>query len=367
VRSRVVDSISSVDADRWDRLAAGNLYLSHEWLTWLEPSRSATARYAVVTGGDGEVLAAAPYYTVEREHNELYRLDVLGLQPETGVLMGARNGYRNGVLAAATAGEGAVRSVVERVCDEAGGTGWWLYVTDDAVGELCEILGCPVPVFLELEGRIPLPGHGWDDFCSDLPPSRRQAVRRERRTFAKAGYAVSMARLDECWYDAGALLANVQNRYGHGDSADDTRGYLASLAKAMTYPGSVLLCRRGDRLVGYCHFYDFGRTRWIRTFGLDYSALAGAFEYFELAYYLPIAGAYAAGLASVHCGIKSPLAKAVRGARLCPLWAVPVGAAAVPWPAARCRAHNRAALTATRDSLGYARTAVDDTRWADYV
>ena len=366
MRSTIVDALSSVDAGQWDRLASGNLYQSHGWLTWLEPSTSATARYVIVTGSDGELLAAAPYYVVERERNEFYRLDVLGLQPDNGrVLMGARNGYRNGVLAGdAESRRDAVRLVVDRIHEEAGG-GWWLYVTDDAVAELCEILD-RVPIFLELEGRIPLPGNGWEDYLDSLPASRRHAVRRERRAFEKAGYAIGTARLDECWYEAGPLLANVQNRYGHGDSPDDARGYLASLGRAAN-PGAVTLCRRDDRLVGYCHYYDFGTTRWIRTFGLDYPALTGAFEYFELAYYRQVAGAYAAGLRSVHCGIKSPQAKAVRGARLHPLWAVPVGEAAASWPARRCRAHNRAALEATRDMLAHACGAVDETRWACYA
>jgi predicted N-acyltransferase len=352
------------------------VYLGHDWLKPIERSASATAHYVVATGAGGELLAAAPCYVVERERNAFYRVDLLGLQeePTAGyVLAGARRGYHNGVLVNdeidAELRRRAVRAVLDRIRADVGevGAGWWLYVTDDAVPELCESLDCAVPVFLDIEGRVHLPGHTWDDFIRGLPASRRNTVRRERRVSAGAGYTISVVRLDECWYEAGPLLAKVQGRYGHDDSVDEARDYLANLASGSTSPGSVILCRRNDQLIGYCHFYDFGTTRWIRSFGLDYPNLVAAFEYFELVYYLPILGAYAAGLSSVHYGIKSAQAKALRGATLHPLWAIPIGAAAATWPQRRCRAHNRAALAATRDRLGRAFAGVDGSRWVTYV
>jgi uncharacterized protein len=374
---RTVDSVDT-RAD-WDDLAAGvSFYLSRDWLRPSERSSSATARYLVVTGPGGDLVAASPYYLVSRERNDFYRLDLLGLQPQpTGryVCAGSRRGYHNAPLVRDTADAAirrhALRLMSDEICavaDQAGqGTAWWLYVADETVGELCAAADCDVPLYLDMEARAQLRGWSWDDFLDGLPSARRRTLRREDRAFARAPYSVSVASLRDCWYEAGPLLANVQRRYGHSDSPEEARDYLAGLALGSADPGSVILCRREGALVGYCHFYDFGRTRWLRSVGFDYPRLAGAYEYFALTYYLPIREAYARGLRSAHYGIKSLGTKALRGATLRPLWAVPIGEAAAGWPSWRRRERNRNALAAARAQLGPAFASLDQAAWTSYI
>jgi hypothetical protein len=103
----------------------------------------------------------------------------------------------------------------------------------------------------------------------------------------------------------------------------------------------VLLCSTAEgRPVGCCLFYRHRGTVYLRAVGFDYEGLAGAFEYPTLAYYLP---AGLPGVRRLHAGIESPEAKALRGARLRPLWLLDLSERS---PLEECadevRAHNAA-------------------------
>ena len=63
-----------------------------------------------------------------------------------------------------------------------------------------------------------------------------------------------------------------------------------------------------------------------RLAGFDYDRLRGAFEYFNLAFYRPFAYCARYGLTTLHLGIESRAAKALRGATMRPLWSAVVPA-----------------------------------------
>ncbi len=73
---------------------------------------------------------------------------------------------------------------------------------------------------------------------------------------------------------------------------------------------------------GFCLYYVWGDTLFLRWGGLDYPRLVGAAEYFNVMYYSQVALAPELGVRWIHAGIKSPDAKALRGAELRPLWLV---------------------------------------------
>jgi hypothetical protein len=83
---------------------------------------------------------------------------------------------------------------------------------------------------------------------------------------------------------------------------------------------TALLYSPDDTLVGFCLYYVWRDTVYLRWLGIDYGELAGSREYFNLCYYAQIECAERLGVRWLHAGTKSVDAKAFRGARLRPLW-----------------------------------------------
>jgi predicted N-acyltransferase len=162
---------------------------------------------------------------------------------------------------------------------------------------------------------------------------RAYPIRKEMRRFAAAGYELAVEPLSQCWYEAGPLVANVQQKYGHADTADDCRAGLRTQAEALDRHSLVFTARRRGRLVGCALFYAWRTTLHGRVVGFDYPALSNAAEYFNLLFYEPLRYAYEHGYAALRLGISSYEAKVGRGARAAPLWAMfrPPPAAALDW------------------------------------
>ncbi|MFF4325577.1 GNAT family N-acetyltransferase [Streptomyces sp. NPDC001591] len=335
----LISDIRDVPAEAWDALAArAGLYLSHQWLAAQQPDPTAQVRYALVHD-DGRLIAAAPLYVVDTEPNDLYRVHELlpDRVPARTLLAGARRGYLNAPLLHPHLSPGRRREALNQLVAAAGSLAaahqaqpWWLYVTDEAAAELAEACGTKAAP-LNLDARIPLPGHTFDDYLAGLPSRRRVTIRRERRAFAEAGYELRTLRLSECADAAGALAARLQARHGHPADPAFMAGLLREQAEGMADTGVVLAAYAGGRMVAFSLFYRYADTVWVRSTGYDYAHLRAAHEYFNLAYYLPIAYAYAHGATALHLGMESLRAKTLRGAVTTPLWAI----GGTPRPAGR--------------------------------
>ncbi|MEU3827551.1 GNAT family N-acetyltransferase [Streptomyces sp. NPDC029080] len=326
----LLDDLAEVSAAEWDALAApAGLYLSHRWLAAQQHDPTARVRYALVHDG-GHLVAAAPLYLIDTEPNALYRVHDLvpGRTPARTLLAGARRGYLNAPLLHHRLTPGRRREALNSLLTAAASLAeahraqsWWLYVTDSAAAELADACGTE-PVRLADDARIPLPGGTFDDYLAALPSKRRVAVRRERRAFAEAGYEVRTLRLSECADTAGALLARLQERYGHSADPDAMARLLRDQADGMADGGVVLAAYADGRMAGFSLYYHHADTLWLRATGYDYDRLRGAHEYFNLVCYLPIEDAYARGATALHLGMDSLRAKTLRGAVTAPLWAI---------------------------------------------
>ncbi|MDF5756209.1 hypothetical protein [Spongiactinospora sp. TRM90649] len=375
---KVALAIGGIPARDWDALATGaSFYLSHDWLAYMEQNRSVRVRY-VLAHDDGGLVAAAPVYSVPGERSPLYALSALGLtehDSDTICLAGSRRCHHNAPLlrpglsadARRTALDFLSAGVLDVMRDHGADEGWWLYVRDDAVAELAASAGCAVPLLLDLDASIPLPGDSFDDYLGAFSRKRRARVRQELAAFRAAGYRLDLAPLGDRLDELAGLLCGTQRRHGHEMDPASAARYLASLADGVRAPGAVLRCHLDDALVGYGHYYDFGGTLWLRSTGYDYARLLGAAEYFVVCYYELVATAYATGRDRVHLGIKSIEPKVRRGATATPLWAVPFGRAAEHWTAGRARAFNRRAADRLGGELGpYAGASISDT-WARFT
>ncbi|MFG2622796.1 GNAT family N-acetyltransferase [Streptomyces sp. NPDC048507] len=325
-----VESVHEVPAAEWEHLARpAGLYLSHRWLAGEEEDPTATRAYALVRDPDGALLAAAPLHFVHDEPNDSYQPGtVLPPHLRPRVIAGARRGYHNTPLTAPGLAPGTRDACLTRLRDAARGfarhhgtTHWWPYLTAAATARLAPLY--PEPAHhLEDDALIPLPGTGIDDYVSSLPARRRVGVRRERREFAAAAVEVRRQVLADCYEDAAVLLAGHQQGHGHDrDGVDAMTALLKRQATAMGGAARVVSAHDADRMTGFCLFYHYGTTTWIRAVALDRRHPA-PHAYFNLMYYLPIEDAYAHGATALHAGMTAMEAKRRRGAGTSGLYAL---------------------------------------------
>jgi hypothetical protein len=341
------DYLGGVPPGRWERLAAGRLYSSRGWLALCAGDPGGTAGAVTAERPDG-LLAALPVTAITSEGNPFYRwwtaLTGAGLPAPApvGLLAGQRRGYQTQLLVEhgerlGPAGRARVAAgLLDRLAGlpasaaKAGLLGdrpparppcVAMFLDTADVVALRAAGVATLPVLLNADAWIPVPAGGWDAWLASLPSGRRaNLARREIRRFERAGYTLRETSLLDSHPVAARLLATTERRYGRTTTA---AAHEASLRRQATELGSaarVVLCLRGDRPVGYVCYYHWGDTIYLRSAGFDYGGLAGAAEYFNLVYYQPIRTAGAVGARWVHAGIEATDAKALRGARLSPLW-----------------------------------------------
>lgn len=326
-----VPSLDEIPANRWNALpGAASFYLSHEWLSFVECDRSADPDYLLVSSGE-HLVGALPTYAVAVEHNADYQIDRVIGRPVDGsfLLAGTRRGYVNRLMVDAATpqqGDDVVALLLDGAARRAGALGLdgtaFLYLDTTAADALRRVDPHLEPLLVDSDTVLDVPGATFDDYVDELGSRRAWSVRREMRDFAAAGYDMSVARLSECWYDAGPLVSQVQFKYGHDDSPDDCRSGLEAQADAMDEYTVVFCARRGTRLVAVSLFYAWRGALYGRVVGFDYGALVSAHEYFTIYFYEPLRYAYRHGYRRLHLGRGSYAAKVRRGARPVPSWAL---------------------------------------------
>ncbi|MEV8309849.1 peptidogalycan biosysnthesis protein [Streptomyces flavidovirens] len=326
----IVESIHTIPAAEWEHLARpAGFYLSHRWLAGEEEDPTATCAYARVRDRKGNLLAAAPLYLVRDEPNNRYRpAAVLPSHLRPRVIAGARRGYHNTPLTAPGLGAGQrdaclilLRDAAHHFANRHNTTHWWPYLTTPAATQLARFYP-EGPLYLEDDALIPLPGAGIDDYIASLPAQRRVGIRRERRAFAAAGLDVRHQALAVCFEDAGVLLAGHQQGHGHDrDGVDAMTGLLKRQAAAMGSEARVVAAYDRQRMIGFCLYYHYGATTWIRAVAIDRQHPA-PYLYFNLMYYLPVEDAYAHGATGLHAGMTTIEAKRRRGAAVSSLYAL---------------------------------------------
>jgi predicted N-acyltransferase len=328
---RWVDTLSDVDAMRWDEVAAGlGLYYSHRWLLAMEGDPGVRTRYVLVERG-GRLLAALPVYEVADEGSEFY-LPARHHGQLTGggdwLLAGTRRAYQSGIAVCPDLDrdqrDRGTRAALDAAREHAAARGFrgvvWMYATTGSA-RLLRRHGCAVALDTA-EATIPVAEGGLDDYLDRMPARARRSFRREMRAFSAAGYRVQRQSLAECWPELVPLLGNIQAKYGHVVDADRLARRLRQQAENLGELSTVFRADDGAAPRGFALAYTWGDTCYLRMTGFDYANLRGAFEYFNLVYYLPITFAGERGLTAVHLGPESLDVKVRRGALLHPLWTV---------------------------------------------
>ncbi|MER7155093.1 GNAT family N-acetyltransferase [Streptomyces lydicus] len=372
------DALGGLGDTEWDRLADGRFYSSALWLRIcaLDPG-SLSGGLHVETPGGGR--AAIPVAAVTDEPTPDLRwhdmLSARGLPaPEPGgLLIGQRRGYLAHLLTsegtdrteAAAAVLDAVRALRSPLHEESKIARVAMYLTTEDVGALRAAGVRTAPVALKTDAWIEIPPGGYPAWLESLSAHRARRIRSEIRKFEKAGYEVERRTLAESWQDVARLLARSLLRYGR---TVDVAPMAESFRKQGELAGSraeVALCSRpGEPPVGFCLYYRWGDTVYLRGLGLDHDRLASAAEYFNITYYM---AARLPGVRRIHAGTETSEGKALRGAKLRPLWLLDLSEGS---PLAgydeEIREHNRALFTRLRDSSPAVSDALGYELWEPY-
>jgi hypothetical protein len=359
----------------WDGLAGRNFYSSAAWLAFCAADFGGESAAAVVRRGD-EPACAIPFVEVHDPSVllSLYRWhDVLaeyGLPapPPAGLLVGPREGYQTHVLSGPDGPATAdVEELVGRI-REAHADAVAMYVTTAGASAFRDAGVETVPVALEADAWIEVPEGGWEPWLESLPKKRRYSVRQEVRRFGEAGYRVDQVGLPECWSQLGDMASATQAKYGEASDPEPLLRALENHARCMGDDARVALCRTGDGdPVGFCLYYVWADTVFIRWAGFDYERLADAAEYFNLVYYAQLELASARGWRWLHAGLKSTEAKALRGAELRPVWLVDLAEDSVlAGAASEVRSHNRRCYERLKADPRTADAVVDDA-WEPFL
>lgn len=377
MRTRTTTTLATIEPGSWDALADGALYSSYTWLSLLESDADAEVGYAIVEDG-GQLLAATPFAHVHRERNPLMDWPALlrarGLDPGDGqrLIAAPRRGYQAHVLTAPGVDQrtkvkaaALLLAHLDREAHARGLAGVLVLYADSVTARLVQAARAGATVaHLAHDAWIEPVGARFSDYLRSLGSHRRARVRREMAVFNDAGYRCEHVTLEAAAGEAGSLLAQTQARHGHPADREALARSLAAQGRAMGDGAEVLVLRRGARAVGFVSFYCWGDTLFLRAAGFDYERLAGAAEYFNLVYYLPVAIAYERGLRRLHAGIEATEAKALRGASIRPLWLVDFGSAIDSRQAAH---HNAAVLDELLSGSTAVARAVDAAAWLPWA
>lgn len=343
-----------MDRQDWDARAGRSFYSSAAWLDFCRADYGVDVEAVLATavgGGKEDPKIGVPIVHdmdprgTAYDWNEALAARALPALPDRGILVGPREGYQTHLLHdPGPPDPAAVAGLRQDLLKRAGpGRACVAMFLDSAGVRLMQAAGVRTPpVLLEADAWLEVPEDGFDAWLAARTSNRRTAIRRECRLFAEADLTVEHTTLAACVEQVAPLAAETVSKYGHEAVVEEE---LAALRNHVTYLGDaarVALCRRGDAILGFCLYYRWSDTVFLRWTGFAYDQLPGAAEYFNLVIYEQLRWASAAGVRWLHAGLKSIEAKVNRGACLRPLWLLDLSASSPLLPEAEAEAVHRA-------------------------
>lgn len=323
---QVAAKLSDVPGD-WDSLVGDDgFYLSRAWLSFVEAEAPASPWY-LFSAEAGALRGALALYRGDNAVTFRYRpqhfRDLLGIDG-TFLIAGASRGYRSTLLLGGADRDDTLVRLLRRAREMASAEGYaeviLPFLTTEALLETARVL--PVRASFDVaEAEIPGTGAGLDGYCRRATRRVRKNIRRDRASFAQAGWRTERRSLDECWREAARLLANLESKYGR--SSRDVGVFertLAGQAKLLAPQSIVFTCEDGDGMAGMVIAYRWRSVLFMRAAGFDYQRLRNGCEYFNLGLWEPMEYCGGTGIDRINLGIGSWEAKGYRGAVMLPLW-----------------------------------------------
>lgn len=314
----------------WERLTSEQFYSSGPWLNHCEMYPGVRMQRIYVSSGSGAAGTCVTAYDGVRPANydwtEKYGAAGVTAPAPRALLVGPPMGYQGAILRDSDSIEliskliADLRDAAKHLTGQAESVAMYLSTQDVAMLRRAGIEA--VPLLLEPDAWIELPSGGWEGYLRGLRAGRRNSVRREVRRFVEAGCTISHHDLRDVYTLLPPLAESMAIKYGYPGRA---LGFLEEFGKYVSATGDyarAALCWHGDELTGFCIYYVWGTTIYLRWASFDYAKLTMSQEYFNLAYYSQIRLASEVGAKRLHAGKNALLAKVLRGATLRPMWAL---------------------------------------------
>lgn len=314
----------------WDELASSRFYSTSAWLHFCARG-SAGRSGAVVVGTPDSPRVVAPVAEITPERTSPYSwsqvLETAGLPPigDSALMLGPRQGYQGDLLTggrdADPADAGQLLDALHAAPHANACVAMYLRTPDASAFVAAGVAG--QPLFLDADACFDIAGHTWESWLDGFPSKRRIALQHERTAFEAAGYRIEHSRLSDVQHELAPLALATQSRYGHASALEAYERMLAAHVDAMGDRARVAICRIGQEApAGFCVYYEWHGTVYLRWAGFDYARLHDAYEYFNLVYYTHLDRAAEAGTVRLDAGVKALEAKVLRGATLRPRWFV---------------------------------------------
>src|SRR5262249_10877801 len=273
-------------------------YVSADWLCFADTDRVARSRYLGLSEGGRLVAALSSHWATDEVDDAYVAARTLELAPTDGgvLTLGGRRGFLSGALVAPDIHPSDAAEHLAELMGHAAGTDrrraaawWWPYLTSadvDVVMAAGRWLGGTARLGVHLVGAdcvIDVVGASVDDHVAALPTQQRRTnFRREKHRFVDSGLEIREVGLPEYWRQLGPLLAAVQQKYGHRQTADEMRERLRRQGEHLASRAVVFACCDGDVIVGFSLAYRWGDGLALRVVGFDYERLSRADEYAQL-------------------------------------------------------------------------------------
>jgi uncharacterized protein len=330
----VAELLGGLTPDQWDRLAGNHFYSSSVWLRLCALTPGPRCRGLLVRLSDG-ATGAVPVTLADEPLSGNYDWNGIlagrGLPTiaPTGVLVGPAGGYQTHLLRTRDDGRvtRALLAKVRAVAAEGSAAGQpaacvAMYLSTGQVRLLHEAGVNAPPVLLEPDAWFDLPEGGWEPWLASMRSRYRLRIQRDVARFDAAGYTVRRVPLAACAHRLPPLAVELAAKLGYDPSPDRFAAEFSRYLDAAGEAARVVLCEDADgALVGFCMYFVWGDSIYLRWSAFDYPRLSGRnAEYFNICYYRQIQLAGEIGARKMHAGKKAIEAKVLRGARLRPLW-----------------------------------------------
>jgi hypothetical protein len=364
--------LNTISRALWDELTGRDFYSSANWLDFCATEHGGLVDAVVVAGNGTSAEVAVPLYSEADltgspfDWNAQLSTRSLPTLATSGLLVGPREGYQTRILRSTPQPTpGAVTRLLTELrarAAEKACVAMYLH-TEDV--RLFHAAGVPAPaVLLESDAWLPVPDGGFDAWLAALSGKRRNSVRKEIAAFTSAGYRIQHLPLRECSTTIAPLAVSTESKYGHDYNAAEDLATFRNHEQCLGDAAMVALCTLDDVPVGFCLYYVWQDTIFLRWAGFDYSRLRNAYEYFNLLYYEQLRWAAEREIRWIHAGMMATRAKVMRGAVLRPLWLLDLAATSPLVDAEQAvHEHNTAFLDELLADNTLARSIADRAEW----
>lgn len=315
---RVVDSLASVDAAQWDRLAGGHPFLRHGFLHGLEVTgclepQGWYPQHLLLEDG-GQLVAALPLYLRDNSYGEFvfdwswaeaYQraggryypklVSAIPFAPVSGPRLLVHPARDDGATLAARLVESAVA-----LCDDNGLSSW--HCLFPATAELPHYERAGLALRLGCQYHWFNDGYAdFDAFLAALSSKKRKQIRRERRLVAEHGLVIETLRGAEIGADQWSVFhrfycSTFERKWGEPRL---TEAFFQTLEERLPGTAVLILARRGADYVAGAFAVAGPDTLYGRHWGCSahYDNL-----HFELCYYRTIDYCISQGLACLDAG-----------------------------------------------------------------